>query len=194
MPIQFACACGKQLQAKDEFAGRKMRCPNCQEVLTIPDLSFSPLPPEPEAKGTMIPQPGAIPEPEPTPKPETPPEPESQPEKHVLPETPTVPEIPPAPVSPLQPPVIPEKEEVSPVFSRKEKVVAAPPPLPSEESFLNQKIAPWPTHDTKRVGAVVEDESRSGSRFLGVLLVILILGGLGFAGWYFYPQIESIAQ
>ncbi len=36
MAIAFSCACGKQLRARDEFAGRKIRCPGCQTVLTIP--------------------------------------------------------------------------------------------------------------------------------------------------------------
>src|SRR5436189_6455180 len=36
MAIQFACPCGKPLQARDDFAGRKMRCPACGSVLTIP--------------------------------------------------------------------------------------------------------------------------------------------------------------
>lgn len=36
MPVRFACQCGMQLQAKEEFAGRQMRCPKCKAVLTIP--------------------------------------------------------------------------------------------------------------------------------------------------------------
>src|SRR5262245_45516947 len=42
MPIPFSCECGKKLQAKDEFAGKKMRCPSCGKLLTIP------APPAPE--------------------------------------------------------------------------------------------------------------------------------------------------
>ena len=36
MAIVFSCGCGKQLQAKEEYAGRRIRCPKCQKVLTIP--------------------------------------------------------------------------------------------------------------------------------------------------------------
>lgn len=39
MAIRFACQCGKQLQAKDEFALRKMRCPACNTILVIPESS-----------------------------------------------------------------------------------------------------------------------------------------------------------
>lgn len=36
MPIPFACKCGKRLVAKEEFAGKKMKCPQCAKVLVIP--------------------------------------------------------------------------------------------------------------------------------------------------------------
>src|SRR5262245_45363252 len=36
MAISFSCACGKQLRAREQFAGRRMKCPDCQKVLTIP--------------------------------------------------------------------------------------------------------------------------------------------------------------
>jgi hypothetical protein len=42
MAIEFNCTCGKTLAAKDEFAGRKLRCPKCQTVLTIPQPSAMP--------------------------------------------------------------------------------------------------------------------------------------------------------
>ena len=41
MPIEFECACGKRLTAKEEFVGRRLRCPGCQSVLTIPKSSIS---------------------------------------------------------------------------------------------------------------------------------------------------------
>src|SRR5947208_3434030 len=36
MAIKFACTCGKKLQARDDLGGRRMKCPQCQRVLTIP--------------------------------------------------------------------------------------------------------------------------------------------------------------
>jgi uncharacterized Zn finger protein (UPF0148 family) len=46
--MRFSCpSCGKVLNVKDEYAGKKARCPGCQEGLTVP---FAPEPePEPEA-------------------------------------------------------------------------------------------------------------------------------------------------
>ena len=35
MPIRVTCSCGKQYVFKDEYAGRKARCPSCQAVVTI---------------------------------------------------------------------------------------------------------------------------------------------------------------
>jgi hypothetical protein len=42
MAIEFNCTCGKTLAAKDEFAGRKLRCPKCHTILTIPQPSAMP--------------------------------------------------------------------------------------------------------------------------------------------------------
>lgn len=36
MPISFACRCGKKFQVKDDWAGKKSKCPACGAVLTIP--------------------------------------------------------------------------------------------------------------------------------------------------------------
>ena len=38
MPINVTCGgCGKSMNAKDEFAGRKTKCPGCGGVLVIPE-------------------------------------------------------------------------------------------------------------------------------------------------------------
>lgn len=36
MPIRVVCSCGQQFAAKDELAGKRVKCPKCQAVLTIP--------------------------------------------------------------------------------------------------------------------------------------------------------------
>jgi hypothetical protein len=36
MPIVVACSCGKQFRAKDEHAGKRLRCPGCGQPLAIP--------------------------------------------------------------------------------------------------------------------------------------------------------------
>ena len=36
MPIQVTCDCGKTLKVKDEHAGKKLRCPACSEMITVP--------------------------------------------------------------------------------------------------------------------------------------------------------------
>ncbi|MBI3821807.1 MAG: hypothetical protein HY289_03900 [Planctomycetes bacterium] len=36
MAIPFYCDCGRAMRVKDELAGRKIRCPACGEVLTVP--------------------------------------------------------------------------------------------------------------------------------------------------------------
>lgn len=50
MTIPFACSCGKSFQAKDEFAGKRTKCPACGQVLVIPQPSRADAPPpEPAA-------------------------------------------------------------------------------------------------------------------------------------------------
>lgn len=36
MPIQVTCACGKQYTLKNEFAGRRAKCPSCGGIIAIP--------------------------------------------------------------------------------------------------------------------------------------------------------------
>ncbi len=36
MPIPVKCDCGKSLKVKDELAGRRIRCPGCQEAVRVP--------------------------------------------------------------------------------------------------------------------------------------------------------------
>jgi len=45
MPIQVSCNCGKTFAVKDEFAGRKAKCPGCGNVLTIPNGAVTAPPP-----------------------------------------------------------------------------------------------------------------------------------------------------
>lgn len=46
MPIQVACQCGQRFAAKDELAGRTVKCPKCGSPLAIPRPSASqPAPP-----------------------------------------------------------------------------------------------------------------------------------------------------
>ncbi len=36
MSIQFACSCGQQLAAREEHAGKRVKCTACGEVQTVP--------------------------------------------------------------------------------------------------------------------------------------------------------------
>jgi hypothetical protein len=56
MPVTFSCACGKTLRIADEHAGKRVKCPACQAISTVP----APLPPPPPPP----PPPPVEPEPE----------------------------------------------------------------------------------------------------------------------------------
>jgi hypothetical protein len=36
MAISFSCACGRKINAKDEHAGKRVKCPGCQQPITVP--------------------------------------------------------------------------------------------------------------------------------------------------------------
>ena len=62
MAIAFSCSCGKAMKAKDAYAGRKIKCPQCDSVVTIPlttpdedDLAITPSPSEPAAPSVAPP-------------------------------------------------------------------------------------------------------------------------------------------
>jgi len=36
MPISVACQCGQKFQAKESLAGKRVKCPDCSEPISIP--------------------------------------------------------------------------------------------------------------------------------------------------------------
>src|SRR5687767_14973442 len=53
MPIVTKCAnegCGQPVRVKDEFAGKKVRCPKCQGVIAIPGAAAKAPAPQPAAR------------------------------------------------------------------------------------------------------------------------------------------------
>jgi hypothetical protein len=64
MPIKVTCQCGKSFAAKDELAGKAVKCPNCQQPLRIPQAGIAaPLPsaspPQPARPQQAAPMPPA---------------------------------------------------------------------------------------------------------------------------------------
>ncbi|HEX5102963.1 MAG TPA: hypothetical protein VFV87_04090 [Pirellulaceae bacterium] len=58
MPIKVTCQCGKSFAAKDELAGRAVKCPNCQQPLRIPSPQAAGAP---AAQNLAAPLPSAAP-------------------------------------------------------------------------------------------------------------------------------------
>jgi hypothetical protein len=62
MPITFNCTCGKTLRVKDELAGKRVRCPDCQAIVNAPEpelevgipLEDDPPPPKPAARPAVV--------------------------------------------------------------------------------------------------------------------------------------------
>ena len=78
MAISVKCACGKQLRAKDEAAGRTAKCPGCGNPVTFPALAVQ-VEDNPFVDPMWTRPPEAPPEPpEPPPKPAPPPLPKAE--------------------------------------------------------------------------------------------------------------------
>src|SRR5262245_14192760 len=43
MPIKVACRCGQKFAAKDELAGKTIRCPKCGDPIAIPTAETQPV-------------------------------------------------------------------------------------------------------------------------------------------------------
>src|SRR5260370_871739 len=66
MTIRITCKCGKQVQTRDEKAGKRVKCPACAAVLTVPQAESPPTEdfdaaPEPEVRTTSKPKPAVKP-------------------------------------------------------------------------------------------------------------------------------------
>jgi hypothetical protein len=195
MPIPFGCECGKRLQAKDEFAGKKMKCPGCGKLLEIPRVA-----PAPE-----MPQPGpAVREP-------------IVPEAHSEDLAAGPPSAPPAPPGPALVHFVcscgrrlkARRQDAGadiecPDCGRTLAIPAAdtetpPPPVvavprPVGDGFLSQTVTPWPDAETRRRGSdgpEPEDE-RVGSRAGAVVLLVLLVA---VAVWSFFrSEIKAAAD
>ncbi len=44
MPISLSCSCGRAIRARDDLAGRMVKCPECGAVLTVPNPHPEPAP------------------------------------------------------------------------------------------------------------------------------------------------------
>lgn len=42
MTIRIACDCGKSLQLRDDYAGKRVRCPACRAILSVPATAIAP--------------------------------------------------------------------------------------------------------------------------------------------------------
>src|SRR5262245_42215320 len=51
MPIKVQCECGKAFAAKDELAGKTVKCPGCQKPLKIPGGAATPAAAAPKPGG-----------------------------------------------------------------------------------------------------------------------------------------------
>lgn len=218
MPISFGChQCSKQLQARDEFAGRRLKCPGCGTILTIPGSSTAAAPPPPPVFSDELPTPPPMFEAEPPPPPPPPPPPAPTLVKFVcfcgrrmkarIADAGSEVECPDCGKSlvipledsdapPAAPPIFQDEIPLPPAAE-------APTLAPARASFnpwadrsLEQRTAPWKDADTRKRNADGREprhEKVGGRRWPALLLLLLLIGG-GAALWYYWPDIRAKAD
>ncbi len=207
MPIAFGChQCGKQLQARDEFAGRRLKCPGCGTILTIPGGAAAAPPPMLQ---------------------ESPPPPPSSPaapavvtfvcvcgrrmkariadagsevecpdcsRSLVIPseDTDVPPVAPPPPAAVQEEPAEEQNGQPEPIPELQPEPVA-PVPTPARAAFnpwidrsLEQRTAPWKDEDTRQRNADRRrgNSDRVGSDLVGGLQVLLLIVVVVFGIWF----------
>ncbi len=69
MPREFQCQCGRKFRVRDDYAGKKARCPECAAVVRVPDLeppaTVAVPPPAPAPAPAAIPTVAPVPIPPP---------------------------------------------------------------------------------------------------------------------------------
>jgi hypothetical protein len=157
MPIAFSCSCGKAIKAKEAFAGRKIKCTQCGQVVTVPKL-----PVEEETRAV------------------TPPPTESVARPALLEEKdaehPELAATPP-PATPVTPPVFPQPKADAP---------ARPSPAPVHawvDHSLVQHPTPWMPGDEERFGRGIKVPREGLSGLEKCALGLVVLCALGVAGW-----------
>lgn len=53
MAIRVSCPCGRTLNLADELRGKKVRCPECSEAITVPMTASNPLPTRGESRSSL---------------------------------------------------------------------------------------------------------------------------------------------
>lgn len=191
MAIAFNCPCGTKLSAKDELAGRRMRCPACGYEQTIPAPGAKPAPvlahkpvqpphtsvPRQVVAGPMF-QVSAVP---PAVVPMVAPSGNAVPPASVPARPALVADV------PLQP-VREEAAETVPASQLEQTLVvpiARPAPNPWVDRSLEQRITPWPDEETRRRGS---DPYQPHGTLIAVvcLAAVLLLAGGGIAALQFW--------
>lgn len=165
MPITLGCtACGKRFRARDESAGKKVKCPYCQTPVVVPTADEASVAPAPaEAPPAPVSRPASRVEPPPSPKVApaadwgtAPPEPPPAPPPRAPSRAPSRAALPDAPLPVLPPPSRPGAEKPRPAPAKS--------PLAADEKTVEQRLAKaWGTA-RRGLGWV-----RSGLFFLALL-------------------------
>jgi hypothetical protein len=208
MPISFECSCGKKMSAKEEFAGRRLRCPECQRVVTIPKAGPALMPASPGksappsgrilvqpnlAKSDVVPLDVTRPTTQETPPP-------SKPVSFASPEnlealfapsmarTPVLAPPPNAPTALLAGTPSNAELGVTPIVAPAGEATgarSAEPPSPTDHPWVDQSLrqiaTPWRPGDEARFQAGIAPARESESPLLWIMPILIVAATIFFA-------------
>ena len=183
MPISFSCHCGKAMQAKDAFAGRKLKCPQCGAVVAIPKLKKDK--PVVTTRVAERDEEERLPPPRPVPRPSVKATQVASQDDDTPPPRARVPLARPVarPVTMLADEPPPLAKPVAPPTTPRAPTTQTPAPHPWVDQSLTQTPTPWLPGDEERFqkGLVAPREGMSGlAKALIVIAIVAVLGVGGF--------------
>jgi RsiW-degrading membrane proteinase PrsW (M82 family) len=161
MPISFACTCGKRFRVKDELAGKRARCPGCQNIVIVPE-------PGGDEEIIVVPETNDAPPPKPIPWSEVP---EGEAPTYGVSREPDAPR----PMPGLKPKPRPSQEGPPPRRPVREPQERIPPRRPVREPE-ERTLPRRPSAD--RYKHILEEKSETSLRdwaYLGLILTLIPL-------------------
>ncbi len=167
MAIAFLCSCGKALKAKEAFAGRKVKCPQCLNIVRIPRLDGAPADGQDDGDGPALagaPLAG---------------------QARLAAGSPPAQEIGSSDVLPtIAPAGKPVMRREPPHAVRTAKTMPADaPPTAWVDPLLGQQMTPWLPGDEERFQKGMRAPREGMNSVESSVLGLAILVGLGVAGW-----------
>ncbi len=183
MSIAFSCSCGKKIKAKDEWAGKTVKCPGCGKPAKIPSAGGEPASraAKPASKAAAVPSPSTKTAKKPAPR-----KPASDPQAGLAGDIDLLPEEP-ARKGPID--GVPSDDMFTEEQSQSLTATAKQCPFCKKKIFEGDPICISCGTDLKTGKKIerVRERAPLGPLIKKIVMVLVLVGGPGY-GWYWYKH------